>query len=194
MSELNPLSVYEVLSNPLTARVFSRIGVVMNHLYVREERLLAGEPMDDLQLREELDAMATVPDVQGLDREAECILLLALALDFCDDARTVVAGVCPWAPYACLHSMAMLLNLDESEVPDYERQLAPNGELARRNLIQLRPRPGSVMRIPNRHNLRTAFIDITGEGINLLMGVSDSEELNEAAPTDPAQGHLRLLK
>ena len=121
------------------------------------------------------------------------LVLLALALDFCDDARSVVAGVCPWAPYACLHSIAMMLNLDESEVPAYERQLAPDGELVRRSLIELRPRPGSLMRIPSRHTLRTAFIDITGEGINLLMGVSEDDAIDEANPAVPSRGHLRLL-
>jgi hypothetical protein len=194
MSELDPLSVYHVLSNPLTSRVLTKVGVVMNHLYVREERLLAGESMDDLTLRAELDAMTTVPTNHGLPPDAEVLLLLTLALDFCDDTRAVVAGVCPWAPYACMQSIGMVLNLKEAHFATYERELAEDGALVRRKLVRLRPRPGTLVRLPGIKNTRTAFLDITEAGINLLMGVEGHDKKYASSADGVPSGGLRLVE
>ena len=98
------LPLLETYGAPLSCRVFTEIGVVLNHLHVRQTRLIARQPTDDLDLLGDLRRMSWPERTGRLNDRAELLLLIALALDISPDARRLLRAVSPVYPYPRLGS------------------------------------------------------------------------------------------
>ena len=184
------LPLLETYGAPLSCRVFTEIGVVLNHLHVRQTRLIARQPTDDLDLLGDLRRMSWPERTGRLNDRAELLLLIALALDISPDARRLLRAVSPVYPYPCLRSIANLTGLRGKELEAFTREIEDDAPLVHFDLIEVQAGP-DVRDVPARWfgtpiHPRRACLYVTHEGMNFLLGLPLDQGPDAPADATPS--------